>query len=82
MYNVVVVGGGIVGLASALKILETNPRWRVAIIETIHAYGASNKPDSPHFNDQMEMFTQQKRKSMTLDIEEVRKNAVRIYSPK
>ena len=33
MYNVVVVGGGIVGLASALKIKEANPKFRVAIIE-------------------------------------------------
>lgn len=33
MYNVVVVGSGIIGLASAMKILETNPTWRVAIID-------------------------------------------------
>lgn len=33
MYNVVVVGGGIVGLASALKIKEANPKLRVAVVE-------------------------------------------------
>ena len=33
MYNVVIVGGGIVGLASALKIKEANPRYRVAVLE-------------------------------------------------
>lgn len=33
MYNVVVIGGGIVGLASALKIKEKNPNYKVAIIE-------------------------------------------------
>lgn len=33
MYNVVVVGGGIVGLASALKIKEKNPTYKVAVIE-------------------------------------------------
>ncbi|MCP4458008.1 MAG: L-2-hydroxyglutarate oxidase [Cytophagales bacterium] len=33
MYNVVVIGGGIVGLASALKIKEGNPKWRVAIVD-------------------------------------------------
>ena len=33
MYNVVVIGGGIVGLASALKIKEKNPAYKVALIE-------------------------------------------------
>ena len=33
MYNVVVIGGGIVGLASALKIKESNPKLRVAVVE-------------------------------------------------
>ncbi len=33
MYNVVIIGGGIVGLASALKIKEANPRYRVAVVE-------------------------------------------------
>lgn len=33
MYNVVVIGGGIVGLASALKIKEKNPKFKVAVIE-------------------------------------------------
>lgn len=33
MYNVIVIGGGIVGLASALKIKEKNPKYKVALIE-------------------------------------------------
>ncbi len=33
MYNVVVIGGGIVGLASALKIKEENPTYKVAVVE-------------------------------------------------
>lgn len=33
MYNVVVIGGGIVGLATALKIKEKNPTYKVAIVE-------------------------------------------------
>lgn len=31
--NVVIVGGGIVGLASALKIKEANPRYKVVVLE-------------------------------------------------
>lgn len=37
MYNVVVIGGGIVGLASALKIKEANPKLRVALVEKENA---------------------------------------------
>lgn len=37
MYNVVVIGGGIVGLASALKIKEANPKLRVAVVEKENA---------------------------------------------
>ena len=37
MYNVVIVGGGIVGLSSALKIKEANPRYRVVVLEKENA---------------------------------------------
>ncbi|MEM9894962.1 MAG: L-2-hydroxyglutarate oxidase [Bacteroidota bacterium] len=33
MYNVVIIGGGIVGMASALKIKQKNPTYKVAVIE-------------------------------------------------
>ena len=33
MYNVVIIGGGIIGLASALKLKEKNPRYKIAVIE-------------------------------------------------
>ncbi len=50
-------------------------------IESIHSYGASNKPGNKHFDDQMELFTQQKLKPMSLDKATVYKNAERIYHP-
>jgi acyl-homoserine-lactone acylase len=50
-------------------------------IETINVFGASNDPESPHFDDQMELFLNQKLKPMTLDKAEVLKNAKRIYNP-
>ena len=50
-------------------------------IESINAYGASEKPGSLNFSSQMDRFANQKLKKMTLNKEEVLKNAVRIYSP-
>jgi acyl-homoserine-lactone acylase len=51
-------------------------------IETINCYGASNKPDSPHYTDQMEMFVNKQTKTMTLDKETIFREAVRKYHPK
>lgn len=33
MYNVIIIGGGIVGLASALKLKQKNPKLKIAIVE-------------------------------------------------
>jgi len=50
-------------------------------IESINVYGASARPDSPHYTDQMEMYTHQQTKHMSLNKEEVYKNAEKIYHP-
>ncbi len=50
-------------------------------IESINAFGASAKPDSPHYTDQMQLYVQQKRKPMTLDKREILDKAKRIYHP-
>lgn len=63
-------------------LLARYPKEGLPIVETIHAYGNSSKPDSPHYTDQMEPFTQLKLKPMTLDLEEVRRQAVRTYNPR
>jgi acyl-homoserine-lactone acylase len=57
------------------------PETGLPIIESIHAYGNSSVPDNPHYTDQMKAFTRQALKPMTLDIDKVREEAVRIYSP-
>jgi acyl-homoserine-lactone acylase len=51
-------------------------------IETVHAYGASARPDSPHFTDQMPLFVNEKRKLMTLDKKMILRSAEQIYHPK
>ena len=50
-------------------------------IESLMAGGNSDRPDSPHFNDQMDMLAGHKTKPMTLDKQEVLKNAKLIYHP-
>lgn len=57
------------------------PKEGLPIIESVNAYGASSKQDSPHYNDQMELSSHQKTKPMTLKKEDVYKNAERIYHP-
>lgn len=51
-------------------------------LETVNAYGASSKPSSPHYTDQMEMFVNRQLKPMTLDKEKIFKEAEKIYCPK
>jgi acyl-homoserine-lactone acylase len=50
-------------------------------IETINCYGASNRPESPHYNDQMDLYVAQKTKHMTLDKAQILKNAKKQYHP-
>ncbi len=51
------------------------------LIETVHPYGASNRPESPHYTDQMELYAKQKLKKMTLDKASVLQNAKEKYHP-
>lgn len=50
-------------------------------LETINAFGASNRPDSKHYTDQMPLFTQQRLKKMSLDKAQILAEAERIYHP-
>lgn len=57
------------------------PKTGLPVIETVNCYGASNRPASPHFADQMDLFVNQKTKSMTLDKTTVLREAKRVYHP-
>ncbi len=50
-------------------------------IESVISYGSSDHPDSPHYADQMELYTQFKTKKMTFDKATIYANAERIYHP-
>lgn len=51
------------------------------LIQTMMPYGASSKPDSPHYTDQMEMYVNQELKDMTLDLEIIKAEAKSQYHP-
>lgn len=57
------------------------PKNGLPVMETVNAYGASSKKNSPHYTDQMEMFVNKQTKIMTLDKEKVLKDAVKVYYP-
>jgi acyl-homoserine-lactone acylase len=50
-------------------------------IKSVNAYGSSSHPDSKHYTDQMELFTQEKFKTMTFDWDSILKTAEKVYSP-
>lgn len=64
------------GYVQLVQFTENGP-----IIESINAFGASSFPDSPHSTDQMVPFAKHQMKKMSLDKEEVYRNAKRIYHP-
>jgi acyl-homoserine-lactone acylase len=50
-------------------------------IRSINAFGASADPDSPHYTDQMEMFTNHEYRKIHFEREKLEKAAERIYHP-
>ena len=83
MYSRPYKEGKVKGVAGDSYIMLVRyPSKGLPIIETVNSYGASNRPESPHYADQMDMFVNQERKQMTLDIDIVRNQAERIYHPK
>ena len=50
-------------------------------IESVISYGNSEIPKSKHYDDQMELYQNFKLKKVSMDREEIYKNASRIYNP-
>lgn len=53
----------------------------VVRLETLANFGASAHPESKHYTDQLKLWIKQQTKKMTLNKEEIYKNAERIYKP-
>lgn len=69
-----------VGGDTYIQMVRFTPQG--ALIESVVPYGASARPDSKHYTDQMEMYVNQKLKPMSLDRDTIFKQAERIYNPK
>jgi acyl-homoserine-lactone acylase len=48
---------------------------------SILAYGQSSKDDSPHFNDQAELFASNRMKRVAFTEDEIRDQLIRSYRP-
>ena len=51
------------------------------ILESIISFGNSDNPNSEHYTDQMELYSNFKTKKMTFDKQEIYREAKRIYNP-
>lgn len=51
-------------------------------LEALQPQGNSLNPDSPHYNDQMELFSKQQTRPLSLKKEDVMKKAESVYHPK
>lgn len=54
----------------------------VAKMEAINVFGSSNRPDSPHYDDQMEMFVNQELREVYFEKDDVKQNFETVYHPK
>lgn len=69
-------------LGDSFILFATYNKDGVEKIETVNCYGASNRPESPHYDDQMNLYLKQELKEMTLDKEKIIKAAKQNYHPK
>ncbi|MDG1422961.1 MAG: penicillin acylase family protein [Flavobacteriaceae bacterium] len=46
------------------------------------SFGNSRRPESPHYTDQMELYSNFETKTMSFDRSDVMKTAKRVYAPK
>lgn len=53
----------------------------VVRLETLMNFGASARPESKHYTDQLQLWIKQETKTMTFDKAVILKNAERIYKP-
>ncbi|WP_162417788.1 penicillin acylase family protein [Cyclobacterium roseum] len=63
---------------SYVSVIEFGPKVRA---RSIMPFGQSNDPQSPHYEDQSELFGRGEFKKVWTSLEDVKNNAVQIYRP-
>ncbi len=51
-------------------------------LKTINLFGNSSNPDSPYYDNQMDMFVNKQVKNVELDLDKIKEKAKRVYHPK
>jgi acyl-homoserine-lactone acylase len=57
------------------------PKNGLPVVESINSYGASARPESAHYTDQMEMYIGKRLRRMTFDKSTVLATAEKVYHP-
>ena len=65
---------------SYIQLVKFSPKGTE--IESIISYGSSDHEDSPHYNDQMDLYSKFQTKKMSFDKNEVLIGAKSVYNPK
>lgn len=63
-----------------IELVQFTPNCPV--IESISPYGTSNVEGNKHYDDQMDLFVQQKCKKMSMNYDEIIRDKESEYSPK
>jgi len=51
-------------------------------LQTINVFGNSNKPDYPHYANQLELYVKKEVKTVEFDLEKIKAKGVKSYHPK
>ena len=63
------------------EIVEWSPDGKV-FAKSLHQYGsATNNKNSPHYNDQADIFAKQEMKPVLMNLEDIKKNLKKSYKP-
>jgi acyl-homoserine-lactone acylase len=76
-----VEGDKLVGTAGDSLIVMVDFRPREIVAQSLNVYGASNRPESPHYADQAPLFVKRELKPVWRSEAEIRQHLEREYSP-